>query len=172
MKNKCASMVFMTPKVHRSAMITRLVVTITLLGGFLSFTQGCTTGKRPFLMVQLCLQNQQGVHLFKDVMRDITNSEHMTFVDRSETTQGELTELKAAPPFQVVHLIGYRADGTGWSAGNIGLSAYEVAMGFSQGSNPKEARNFANMTIARLEKEWHVYTVPEGQGAVSLEICK
>lgn len=152
-------------------MIRRLIATIALLVGFLGFAQGCSKGKGPFLMVQLCLQNQQNVHLFEDVMHEITIAEHMTYVDRSETTQRELAELKVAPPFKILNQSGYRADGVGWSAGNIGLSAYEVSIGFSEGSDPVEARKFADMTVAKLRKKWYVYTVPQGKGAVSLKRC-
>jgi len=122
-------------------------------------------------MVQLCLHDQKNVLLFKDTMKSLSESEGMEYGDNSAATEKELiaTKLKQSYPF--INIAGTRADGVGWGAGNLGLSAYEVAVGFSDGSNPAEAHRFAGMVIGKLKERWHVYYVPPGQGAFPLKHC-
>src|SRR2546429_9947663 len=82
------------PRVHKSKAraVMRMksyilfVVVIFLLGVF----YGCTPGKRPFLMVQLCLRDQQNLALFTSMMKSVAQSENMVFIDRSAATEVEL----------------------------------------------------------------------------------
>jgi hypothetical protein len=56
----------------------------------LALLYGCTPGKGPLLMIQVCVKDDQGVTELMNMMRSITASEHMTFVDGSAETQREL----------------------------------------------------------------------------------
>jgi hypothetical protein len=138
---------------------------LTLVLGML---QGCAQGRDPFLIVQVCLGNAQGVALFKDTMKSIAESQHMRYIDGSrEGSRNSDVRYKA------IFLGVERKDTMGLTAGNFGLGAYQVAIGFNfpDGSNPAEAHQFANMVVRRLKKKWHVYVVPPGRGALPMKTC-
>lgn len=148
----------------------KLPVANLLLVCLFSLLSGC--GKRPFLIVQVCLGDQQNVAVFKNMMKSIARSEHMEYSDASVTTQKQLTVIKSNPNYSVINLDVDGEDGVGLGAINVGLSAYEVAIGFAQGTNPKEAQRFADTVVAALKTKWYVYTVPPGQGALPLAACQ
>lgn len=106
-----------------------------------------------------------------DMMKAISRSQHMRFVDGSAATENDLLSLKASPHYRLINIGADREDGMGWGAGNLGLSAYEVAIGFSVGSNPAEAHRFADMVVGTLKQKWQVYVVPPGRGALPLKNC-
>jgi len=123
-------------------------------------------------MVQICLGNEQGLKDFTDRMRSVARSEQMTFVDGSSDTKKDLETmgaLRQAGP--IIHMGVEREDGLGLTAGNIGLPGFQVAVGFSEGSNPPEAHAFAKRVIDLLETQWRVETVPPGKGALPLKSC-
>lgn len=128
-------------------------------------------GQGPFLMVQVCLQDHRGVTSFEEIMKSISQSQHMEYGDRSAASQKELTELGASPDYKLINIGAVRSDGVGWGGGNLGLSAYQVAIGFSAGSNPVAAHRFANLVVDLLKQRWHVYVVPAGGGALPLKSC-
>jgi hypothetical protein len=53
------------------------------------------------------------------------------------------------------------------SAGNLGLPGNQIAFGFSEGTDPKEAREFAQRVMNRLSPLGKVQWVPSGRGAVA-----
>jgi hypothetical protein len=59
------------------------------------------------------------------------------------------------------------------TAGNLGLPGYQVALGFSEGSNPSDAHRFAQMVVSKLEEHWHVEIVPDPakSGALPMKNC-
>ena len=62
------------------------------------------TGESPFLQVQFCVTDAQGVNLLKTTLQDIARDEHMRFIDGSEATTRDLKSLgspgkKGSPPF-------------------------------------------------------------------------
>ena len=138
---------------------------------------GCAPGKHPFLMVQMCLSNERGVTDFFDEMKSIADANNMEFLDNSGDTSRELKavgyvgrERDGGSP--AINFGVERKDGQGASAGNLGLPGYQVALGFSEGSNPAEAHAFANMVVSRLEKHWQVHVVPRGTGAKPMPGCE
>lgn len=137
----------------------------------LGMLSGCGEGKGPFLMVQTCLGDEQNVVLFENMLRAIAQSKNMTYVDGSKSTQKDLVDLKVNAGYQLINVGVERDDGIGLMAGNLGLSAYEVAIGFSEGSNPVEARQFANLVVGALKERWRVEVVPQGQGAFPMKGC-
>jgi hypothetical protein len=139
------------------------LLTVLVLTGLLT---GCVGGQRPFLQVQLCLDDAADAARFIDLMQSVSESHRMRYVDRSALTQKELIQLKKAPGYQVVDVGAWDEQGVGWGAGNVGLSAYEMSIGFSEGTSPSSAHAFAEEVIQRMSSKWKVYTVPSNRGAL------
>jgi hypothetical protein len=138
---------------------------------------GCAPGKRPFLIVQMCLSDKQGVSEFVDEMRSIASEEKLEFVDNSSNTEHELKDVgyagrERAGGSGVINVIVLRKDGMAIGAGNLGLPGYQVAAGFSEGSNVEEARDFSNRVLTRFRKHWRIEVVPAGTGAKPMPGCK
>lgn len=53
--------------------------------------------------------------------------------------------------------------------GNLGLPAYQVALGFS--GEPPEDRRFADIVVKQLGARWQIETVPAGKGAFPMKSC-
>lgn len=149
----------------------RLLLVSVVLSSLLGMLSGCT-GKGPFLMVQLCLHDVKNVVLFKDTMKSLSESQGMEYGDRSAAAEKELIALKVKQSYPFLNISGTRADGVGWGATNLGMSAYEVGLGFSEGSNPEDAHRFANMVIKTLKQKWQVYELPPGRGAFPMKTCE
>lgn len=138
---------------------------------------GCEPGRRPFLMVQMCLSNEQDVAALIDELKSIASAEQLEFVDNSRNTERELRAVgysghERTGGSRAINVGVLRKDGMGIGAGNLGLPGYQVAMGFSEGSNAVEAHDFANRVLARLKKHWPVEVVPVGTGAQPMAGCK
>ena len=131
---------------------------------------GCV-GKHPFLMVQMCVENEQGIADFKATMKDLAESNGMEFFDGSAETQQSLTEMNVAPGYPIIHIASKGPENYNFGAGNMGLSAFEVSVGFSEGSNPQAARQFAESVVNALQQRWEVHAVPPGQGAFPRGDC-
>ena len=134
---------------------------------------GCTQGKRPFLMVQLCFKDDQELADFTRLLESIAYTERMSFIDYSGPTERGLDAIKAKGRFAPVINISVHDDawGVGLGVGNLGLPKYQVAVGFSEGSKPLEAHRFADNVVSQLRARFHVKTVPEGRGALPIQDC-
>lgn len=131
---------------------------------------GCAPGKHSFLIAQTCLNDERGVEEFVREMRAIAISEHMEFLDASNEVALQLKN--AGHPGQerthgsrVLDISVQRSDGVGVTAVNHGLPGFEVALGFSEGSDAGIAHAFADRVVARLGSQWKLQTVPNGMGA-------
>jgi hypothetical protein len=131
---------------------------------------GCTPGKLPFLIVQTCLNDEAGVEAFVAKMQAIAFAEHMDFADNSEDVaqlqknSGDSGQEKTHGS-RVLHVSIRRADGVGTTATNLGLPGFEVALGFSEGSDAEFAHAFADRVMAQLSDHWKFVIVPSGTGA-------
>lgn len=150
--------------------VSAILISVILLVGAL-YWYALSPGKRPFLMVQVCLRDEQNRGQFISMMKSIAQSEGMNLIDGSASTQRDLTALKANPNYQIINIGVLRGDGMGLGAGNLGLSPYEVALGFSEGSSSSEAHRFADVVIGALKQKWHVELVPTGRGALPMKNC-
>ena len=56
------------------------------------FLAGCAPGKRPFLMVRMCLSNQQGTEEFVNELKSIAADEKLEFIDNSGNAERGLKE--------------------------------------------------------------------------------
>ena len=94
---------------------------------------GCTPGKRPFLMVQMCLSNAKGIEEFVEELKSVAAAEKLEFVDNSGNAQGELDALsdpnvKRTGGSRMLDLRLTRNDGMGIGAGNVGLPGDAMPM--------------------------------------------
>lgn len=136
----------------------------------LSILGGCS-GQHPSRMIQLCLGDEQGVAAFKDAMRSVARAKDMEFVDGSASTEKDLSTLGQHPGYELIYIGVSGKNGIGLEAGNLGLSAHEVAIGFSEGTDKARAQEFEDAVIQALDRRWQVHAVPPNQGALSLESC-
>lgn len=154
----------------------RLFIPILVLT--MTVTPGCEApSERPFLVVQTCLENEQGVDRLRRLLNTIAIENGLDYVDSSRARQGELHRIEdfgvPVPSAEGLINIGIRGSrGFGLTAGNLGLSQYEVAIGFSKGRDHAAAEAFSETVVAALRMEWEVYTVPEGRGAFPLPGCQ
>jgi hypothetical protein len=97
----------------------------------------------------------------------------MNFIDGSAQTKKNL-KVTGAPHSTgpVINMGVEREDGVGLMAGDLDSPDYQVAVGFSEGSDPSEAHEFAGRVVNRLKTRWNVETVPAGKGAFPLKTCE
>jgi hypothetical protein len=127
-------------------------------------------------MIQLCVEDDQGVADFMNIMRSIAVSEHMTFVDGGAETQRELKAIgakfeKLDIPGSVMNFGIDHGDDTFIMGGNLGLPIYQIAMGFSGVADPAEMRALAAVVKKQLATRWQVQNVPDGTGALPMTTC-
>lgn len=140
------------------------------------FIQGCSRTQESFLTVQTCLVDQQGVAEFLETMRAVAKSESLRFVDGSLKTGESLKTIGADKslkhdPALTIH-VGIEGDGgLGVTAGNLGLPPYQVALGFTEGSDAAKAHRLSDKLVQALSRRWHVETVPQGKGALPMKTC-
>jgi hypothetical protein len=133
---------------------------------------GCTPGKRPFLTAQVCVRDAQELAQFTRAIQLIAQSEGMRFFDRSEESERELKGLhSSALTIPTVNMSASKANGVWFVATNLGLPRYQLAVSFSEGSNPVEAHRLAEDVVRKLQAQWHVKIVPAGRGALPIENC-
>jgi hypothetical protein len=68
-----------------------------------------------------------------------------------------------------VHIEG--KGGMGVTAGNLGLRPYQVALGFTAGSDEAKAHRLSDQLVQALSQRWHVETIPQGKGAFPMKSC-
>jgi hypothetical protein len=124
----------------------------------------------------MCVVDDRGVAELKDLMRATAASEHLQFIDNS-AQQGH--ELKAVGADKLLkrdaslaidlHIEGN--NGMGVTAGNLGLPPYQVAFGFTEGSDAAKAHELSARLIQALLRRWRVETIPAGKGATPMQSC-
>jgi hypothetical protein len=136
---------------------------------------GCGSGQQPFLIAEVCLRNAGDLAAFNREMQLIAQSEGKQLLDRSEDSQKELDALghplEGARTRPVVNMGIELGNGVGLGVGNMGMPGYQVAVGFSEGSNPADAHRFADSVIKSLAQHWRIESVPAGTGAKGMENC-
>jgi len=149
------------------------ILVTAILVGLLS---GCSSGKPPALMVQLCLQDDQGVSDFLGLMQSVAASEQMKFVDVSADTQEKLKVIhakyaKLATPSSVINVDIETADGLIVTADNIDLPTYQVSVDFTGYLSPTDKQRFIDILIPKLRARWQVDTVPAGVRPFPMTSC-
>ncbi|WP_369038972.1 hypothetical protein [Stenotrophomonas maltophilia] len=147
-------------------MVVKLLTALLLIGVGLGFSGGAwALGKRPFKMIQFCVHDQEGLRRFKQTLSAIAKDEGMQFFDGSAELDRQLARAKADMKRPVVYVGVKREDGSGLEAGNLGLDRFEMAIGFSEGKVPAEARSFSVRVERALAERWNVLAVPSDKGA-------
>ena len=149
---------------------TRVMLCLSVL---LLVTACSERANRPYLMLQVCLNNEAGVLAFKETVSAVSQSEGHEHADLSEWSDDNRRRMVETNPDidfvrPAVH-VRVKSDRHSLVATNLGLSPYEVVIGF----NGDEAGrpDFSTPYISALEAEWALHQVPEGQGARPLEKC-
>ena len=151
--------------------VARVLIAIALIA------TGCSQGKRPFLMVQLCLAGDSDLRLLESELRAIADEDHSQFVDSSGSTKRSLESIGHSNAERtlgspVVSWDINRKDGSGVGIGNLSLPGYQIALGFSAKADPSESKRFADTVVQRLKTHWQVYVVPDDRGALPLSNCQ
>lgn len=138
--------------------------------------QGCSRTQESFLTIQACLVDQQGVAQFLSTMRAIAKSENLKFVDGSAETGSALKTIGADKYLEgdtalTIHVGIEGEGGMGVTAGNLGLPPYQVALGFTAGSDAAKANRLSDRVVQALSQRWYVETVPQGKGALPMKTC-
>jgi hypothetical protein len=136
----------------------------------------CTPAAHPFRMVTMCVNDKPGMVEFANVMRSIALAENMKFADGSANTQRNINAISPTvdekhQPSMLINIGLERKDGLTVGAGNLGLSTYQVAVGFSDGARLSESQAVADRVVAELRKHWQVQQVPGGSGALPMKGC-
>jgi len=151
------------------ALMMRILTALLLIGVGLGFSGGAwAVGKRPFKMIQFCVHDQEGVNRFKQTLSSIANDEGMQYFDGSAELDRQLARAKVDVKRPVVYVGVKREDGSGLEAGNFGLDRFEIAIGFSEGKMPAEARSFSFRVERTLAERWNVLAIPSAKGATPL----
>ena len=125
----------------------------------------------------MCVVDQRGVAELKSVMRSVAQSENLKFIDNSAQQGSDLKAmgadklLKRDASFAIdLHIEG--KGGMGVTAGNLGLPPYQVALGFTEGSNAAKAHRLKDRLIHALSQRWHVEKVSQRRGALPMKTCR
>lgn len=151
----------------------RLVMIAVIIGlGF----GACDRGKRPFALARVCLPTQRDVPAFLNEIRHLGAAEHMEFFDRTSATKAEREALNKPSVFPrndgfVLNVGVLRRDGMGVTTSELGGPGFQVGLGFSEGSNPAEARRFEQAIISKLRQRWYVEVQSGDTGLQPLARC-
>ena len=132
---------------------------------------GCHSGKRPFALARVCLPTQQDVPALVNELRRLGQAQHMEFFDRTSATKSERQALRKPSVYPrkddfVLNVGILRRDGMGVTTSELGGPGFQVGLGFSEGANPTEARQFEETTISKLRQRW---VVDVQSGEIGLE---
>jgi hypothetical protein len=144
--------------------------------GITIFVEGCSSAQEEFRSVQICLVDERGVAELKDLMRATAASEHLQFIDNSAQQGSDLKSMGADKLLKrdASLAIDFHIEGNGGmgvTAGNLSLPPYQVALGFTEGSDAAKAHQLSARLIQALSQRWQVETVPPGKGAMPMKSC-
>jgi hypothetical protein len=140
-------------------------------------TLSCAQGKRPFLIVQLCLKDQSGVELFESEMQALAQRERLRYVDGASATERDLKVMGSTGRNMhanggLIYVAVEGANGFGLEGGNLGLNDFDVAIGFADPEPGEASRQFADRVVTLLKAYWPVSVVPPERGALPDPNCK
>ncbi len=160
---------------RRAGRKTSLLATMFIAAAFMS---ACSDGREgPFLTAQLCVQNRAGMQVLVDDLKVIAKARGMSFKDNSDATKRDLETVGYAARERsdgspVLNVAVGDGDGLSVGATNLGLPGYQVALGFSEGSDATKTSRFAEEVLAQIGKRWSVERLPQGVGALPQAGCR
>lgn len=129
-------------------------------------------------IVQFCLHDTAGIDHLRSVMRSFADAQSMTFIDNSAQTQADLQLIGVnSPPLPegepLINMGINGPGGLGVTAGNLGLPGYQVALGFTEGTDATMGKAFADALVRELDQRWELVEVPnpDERGAFPLPNC-
>ena len=154
----------------------RLFIVLPSMIGIVVASHGCSRTQEAFQTIVTCVVDQRGVAELKNVMRTVAQFENLKFIDNSAQQGSDLKAMGADKLLKRdaslaidLHIEG--KGGMGVTAGNLSLPPYQVALGFTEGSDAAKAHRLSVRLVRALSRRWHVETVPQGMGAVPMKSC-
>lgn len=139
---------------------------------------GCGAAQRNNRIVQFCVHDTAGVDDLRTVLRSFADAQSMTFIDNSAQTQADLQRIGVESPPQpegepLINMGINGPSGLGVTAGNLGLPGYQVALGFTEGTNAPKGKAFSDALVRELDQRWELVEVPnpDERGAFPLSNC-
>ena len=138
---------------------------------------GCSQHQQEaFKTVKVCVADSQGINRLAQIMRESAKAEGMTYIDNTAATRRGLSVTAQSDRDRkeaewVVNFEIQGSNGMGVTATNLGHSPFEMALGFSVGSNRFEAESFAERLIGTLKARWRVVSVQKGEDSQKLTKC-
>lgn len=137
---------------------------------------GCFQSQEAFLIVQTCVVNKEGATQLLGIMRQVAALENAQFINNGSNPANGLRDTGADKRLNEDASLAIDAHieegtGTGVSAGNLRLRPYQVAFGFTEGSQPARAHRLADRLVQELSRHWPVQKVPQGQGVLPMPSC-
>ncbi len=137
---------------------------------------GCSEGKRPMATARVCLPTSTDVPDFIDVIRQAGLPYGMAFFDRTSATRTDLKSLGSPAGTVgnngfVLNIGALRQDGMGVTASQLSGPGRQVALGFSEGADSREAKRFTRDVVDKLKQRWRVEVRPDGAGAQPFDKC-
>lgn len=155
---------------HRSIILLSSLISVVPL------CHGCSPAQEAFGVIETCVVDQRGVEELKSVMRAVAQAENLKFIDNSAQQVSDIKTIGADKLLKRnlslaidLHIEG--KGGMGVTAGNLGLAPYQVALGFTEGSDPAKAHRLSDRLVKALSRRWHVQTVPKGEGVGPMKSC-
>ena len=132
----------------------------------------CSPARHADRQVQLCLEGEQGLATFRDILLAISERHDLEFFDGSREVERELkaleSDLVGRFPIHKYHLHD-KSDGVEISATNLGLGHYETTVSYDLRSDRQRA--VAEDLTASLQWAFEIIPTPENRGALPLPNC-
>lgn len=151
---------------------------LCVIAGASILIAACGAAQRNNRIVQFCLYDTAGIDDLRSVLRSFADAQSMTFIDNSGQTEADLRQIGvASPPLPegepLINMGINGPSGLGVTAGNLGLPGYQVALGFTDGTNPTKGTAFADALVRELDQTWELVEVPnpDQRGAFPLPNC-
>ena len=152
--------------------------TLCIIVGASILIAGCGAAQRNNRVVQFCLYDTAGINDLRSVMQEFADAQSMPFIDNSAQTQAELQRIgvdsRPLPEGEPLINMGINGPGgLGVTAGNLGLPGYQVALGFTKGTDAAKGKAFADALVRELDQRWELVEVPnpDERGAFPLPNC-
>jgi hypothetical protein len=142
-----------------------------------SIFAACGVGRGPAVHVLICVENESGMTTLRGILKKAARDAGLGFIDYSKNRPDELKAVGAPldhlnSESDYFEVWGDGGTGAGFSASNLGLSSFEVSIGFGGGGEGQlEAKDLARRVVTELSKHWVVALVPPDRGALPTGRC-
>lgn len=137
----------------------------------------CGRAQGPALHALVCVEDEAGLEVLRQTLREAANAEGLRFVDMSASRPAQLKAVGASmeyllKPEHYFEVWGDGGSGAGFSASNLDLSSFEVSVGFGGGADDQlEAKHLGGRVLMDLPPSWHIDFIPSDRGALPTGSC-